>query len=869
MSLIGLDQVSQEHLKTAGGKGANLGELIQQGFPVPPGFVVCAQEYAVFLDGFDIPANDDIPADTEAFLADIRTKILVAPLNESLRDEIKRHHEALTATRSSDLVYAVRSSATAEDLADASFAGQHDTYYYVTADSIGMMVKKCWASLWSDAAFSYRHTQGIEHRTVYMAVVVQEMVRSDVSGVTFTADPVSANNSVIITESSWGMGAAIVDGRVSPDQYLVDKKTNKLTSIKISDKKFMVPARLDPELETRLVEVPANLRRMQSLTEEQAAEIAMLANRAEAHFGSPQDLEWAIQDGQLFLLQSRPITIMGSAEEDNPAGRYILFKPIAENFTDPLMPLTEDILVDLVPMMKVIHGRVYVNFNHVRSLIPLKMSDGDIARLGYLSEPKNQNPGISIPRMLMLGIALFFNYLLMGVFNRRAAAMPDDFMASYRQLFHQVARDHSITPPNALINLFLKFRFFEPVGNMVLLVNLIAPKYMLMLRLTRALLLRWAPELSDDTASLLCSGTQGVLSTQMGHDILGLAKIAKQNTTVSELLKNKQPKDAVKAIRDSNEGEDFITALTEFLAMHGHRALKEFELNSVRWEEDPSPVLGMVRNYLLVDTNLEQTDSSIEAQRESLMQLVRDELRALPCETLGNPRTRLLETLVEQTKYYMKLRENSRFYHIMAFYAVRLKILKIEQELLNNKVMKCKDDIFYLHWDEIVQLQTGESDWTDVEDTIRTRRMEHIRRGKMVPPKTIGIDLEEIEEYDDGYDDEYDDEKALSGQGASPGRYEGIARVIMDPATDNEIEPGEILIAPYTDPAWTPLFLTANAAVIEVGSYLSHAGTIAREYGMPCVVDVANCTSKITTGTRISVDGSNGKVTVLTQQEPI
>ena len=861
MSLIGLDQVSQEHLYAAGGKGVNLGELIKQGFPVPPGFIVAAQEYAVFLDGLDIPANDDIPADTEAFLADIRTKILATPLNQSLLDEIKRHHEILAVTRPSDLVYAVRSSATAEDLADASFAGQHDTYYYVAADRIGSMVKKCWASLWSNAAFSYRHTQGIEHRTVYMAVVVQEMVRSDVSGVTFTADPVSGNNSIIITESSWGMGAVIVDGRVSPDQYLVDKASNKLTSIKISDKKFMVPARLEPDQGARLVEVPANLRRMKSLTDEQVREIAVLATRAEAHFGSPQDLEWAIQDGQLFLLQSRPITIMGSAEEDEPAGRYILFKPIAENFTDPLMPLTEDILVDLVPMMKVIYGRVYVNFNHVRSLIPLKMSDEDITRLGYLSEPKNQNPAISIPRMLMLGTVLFFNYLVMGVFNRRTAAMPDDFMASYRQYANQTARDQTITAPNALINLFLKFRFFEPVGNMVLLVNLIAPRYMLMLRLTRTLLLRWTPQFSADTASLLCSGTEGVLSTQMGRDILGLAKIAKKNTTVCELLKNKQPKDTVQAIRDSREGGGFISALTEFLAMHGHRALKEFELNSVRWEEDPSPVLGMVRNYLLVDTNLEQADSSIKAQRESLKQQVRDELRALPYEALGNPRTRLIEALIKQTKYYMKLRENSRFYHIMAFYAVRLKILKIEQELLSKKIMKCKDDIFYLRWNEVVQLQASESDWSDVEDTIRARRMEHIRRGKMVPPKTIGMDEEEIEEYDN--------EKALSGQGASPGRYEGIARVIMDPATDNEIEPGEILIAPYTDPAWTPLFLTASAAVIEVGSYLSHAGTIAREYGMPCVVDVANCTSKITTGTRISVDGSNGKVTILMQQEPI
>jgi len=861
MSLIGLNQIRQENLNTAGGKGANLGELIKQGFPVPPGFVVTAEEYAVLLGELDIPANDDIAADTDAFLTDIRTKILATPLNKSLVDEIKSHHEQLAIIRPSDMVYAVRSSATAEDLADASFAGQHDTYYYVAADSIGLMVKKCWASLWSSAAFSYRHTQGIEHRTVYMAVIVQEMARSDVSGVTFTADPVSGSDSVIITESSWGMGAAIVDGRVSPDQYRVDKKSNRLISVKISDKRFMVPARIEPEQESRLVEVPANLRSMDSLTNERVAEIAALATRAEAHFGSPQDLEWSIQDGEVFLLQSRPITIMGSAEEEEPNGRYILFKPVAENFTDPLTPLTENILVNLVPLVKVIHGRVYVNFNHVRSLIPLKMSDEDIARLAYLSEPKDQNPRISIPHMLMLGAVLFFNYLVMGVFNRRTAAMPDDFMASYRQYFSQVASDQNITAPNTLINLFLKFRFFEPVGNMVLLVNLIAPRYMLLMRLIRALLNRWAPDLPDDTTSLLCSGTEGVLSTQMGRDILGLAKIAKQNTIINDLLRNELPKDAVQAIRDSGEGEEFFTALTQFLAMHGHRALKEFELNSVRWEEDPSTVLGMVRNYLLVETNLDQADSNIKAQRDSLKQRVRNELRGLPYESLGNPRMWLVEALVEQTKYYMKLRENSRFYHIMGFYAVRLKVLQIEKELLRKNVMKCKDDIFYLHWNEVVQLQTGEFSWSDVEDTIRARRMKHIRRGKMVPPKTIGINIEEVEEDNDL--------KELSGQGASPGRYEGIARVIMDPATDNEIEPGEILVAPYTDPAWTPLFLTANAAVIEVGSYLSHAGTIAREYGMPCVVDVSNCTSRIKTGTRISVDGSKGKVMILMQEESL
>ena len=195
----------------------------------------------------------------------------------------------------------------------------------------------------------------------------------------------------------------------------------------------------------------------------------------------------------------------------------------------------------------------------------------------------------------------------------------------------------------------------------------------------------------------------------------------------------------------------------------------------------------------------------------------------------------------------------------MGFYAVRLKILKIEQSLLEQQILKCKDDIFYLGWNEIRDLQDGRLGWLDVEDTIRSRRMEHIRLSKLVPPRTIGIDLDEAEAPFTGH--------SLSGQGASPGRYEGIARVIMDPATDNEIEPGEILIAPYTDPAWTPLFLTASAAVIEVGSYLSHAGTIAREYGMPCVVDVTDCTSRITTGSRILVDGTTGSVQLLDDEQ--
>ncbi|MDA0978417.1 MAG: hypothetical protein O3B72_07665 [Proteobacteria bacterium] len=527
MSVIDLDQVNSSKIDIAGGKGANLGELIDAGFPVPPGFVVTADAYSSFIATLDIPANDELPDDTDALIESIRSQIISALLPAALSDSIRQHHDALQAKRSRPLTYAVRSSATAEDLADASFAGQHETYYYVEADAIDLMVKKCWASLWSEQAFSYRQSQNIDHRAVSMAVVIQELVRSDVSGVTFTADPVSGSQSVVITESSWGMGAAIVDGRVTPDQYVVDKATGHLTAIRIADKKFMVPAQLEEGQQSRLLEVPASQRRIETLSDEQACEIARIALRSEAHFGKPQDLEWAIQAGELFMLQSRPITIMGSVEDEAPEGRYILFKPVAENFTDPLMPLTQDLLTGILPMMKFIHGRMYMDFNFIRGLIPLKMSDADIARLAYLSTPRQSNPRVSVPRVLMLMLIVVFNYLMMAVFNRRTAAMPDDFMQGFRGYFRQVVEDDRISAKNALLVLFGRFRFFEPAGNMVLMVNLVAPRYILMLELMNRLLKRWAPSLPGDTASLLCAGNEGVLSTDMGREIVDLARLAR------------------------------------------------------------------------------------------------------------------------------------------------------------------------------------------------------------------------------------------------------------------------------------------------------------------------------------------------------
>lgn len=841
-----LDEVSAQDTDVVGGKGANLGELINHGFPVPPGFVVTAACYRQFIDQFDAPG--DISA-----LAAFREQLLTSAPPAGLGDALTAADITLRSTDDKPFVYAVRSSATAEDLIDASFAGQHATYYYVTIDNLLLMVMKCWASLWSDEAWSYRVSKGIDHPDVNMAVVVQRMVQSDSSGVTFTADPVSGSDKVIVTESCWGMGAALVDGRVSPDQYITDKASGRLTSIRISDKKFMVPATIEENAASRLVPVPAEKRNAESLTDEMALIVSEWAARSAEHFGGNQDLEWAFEGGVFYLLQSRPITVTGFQESETPAGKFILFKPMAENFTGPFLPLSRDLLARAFPMVEIIYGRVYVRFGIIRPILPFKLTDEEVAQLAYLSGV--ESPRLSWWRLVPLAILGVLGYLVSGVLYHRVDNMPKDFMASFRQRVREVVDDPSIDAADTIPKLFFGTRFFEPIGNMVLMNNLAAPRYIALIAATSRLLARWLPELREDAASFLCAGDPDILSTDMGRRILGLAHTARENESVRQIITSETGARALERLADLPEAGPFRAGFDEFLSIHGHRSLREFEINSARWEEDPTPVLAMIRNYLLADTDLETTESAADAERENLWQTIEQGLMPRPLERAFQPRLRLLRHLASRAKYLIRLRENSRFHHIMAFYAARKKVLETESLLLSQGRLKCKDDIFFLLWPEVKDLVAGRSDWTDVEDLIRERRMEYIRLGKQTAPRTIGIDIKPVAVDPD--------HKRLSGQAAAPGTYEGIARVIMDPAVSAELHPGEILIAPYTDPAWTPLFLTAHAAVVEVGSYLSHAGTIAREYGMPCVVDVADCTRKIKSGDRIRVDGSTGSVILL------
>ena len=864
-SILGLHEVRAHDAAFAGGKAANLGELLGKGFPVPAGFVVSSSAYVRFLERLDMEGElrgmGDAPrSELPQRCASVRARIEATDLPPALSAEILAAHARLTGTRGPDVLCAVRSSATAEDLGAASFAGQHSTYYYVDAPHLLPMIRKCWASLWSPEAVSYRATHGIDGASVHMAVVVQEMIPSDISGVAFTANPVTGVRSELIIESSWGMGAAIVDGRVTPDRYIVEREGLRLRERRISDKRFMVASHLETGRDARLSEVPHAMRRRETLSAEQVQTVAEWSLRSEAHFGKPQDVEWAISQGRFHMLQSRPITVMGREEVGlGVKGKYVLFKPIVENFTDPLTPFSTDMLLMVRPPgLRFIRGWIYVDVEFLRRLLPFAVSDEDLARHAYSfsREPPalRFSPGKALA-LLPLGLLA---YLVSAVLLARSAALPDDAMDGYRALCLEVDGDPGLGPEAAMRRLLLLPDLLDPIGNMAVMVNAAAVRFAPWMGVLRLLVRRWAGDLRPDAEALLGSGSEGVLSAEMGRGIWALAQEARRSERVREVLLGPAPERALPALKEVPEARPFLDRLDRFLAKNGHRAVKEFELRSVRWEEDPAPVLGMVRNYLSIDAGPEVQERKAAEARDHLFRELRERLDAWPLERLLGFRFRLIHFVAERVRYYFKLRENSRFFHIMGFGVVRKKVLRIEQELMAQGKLKCKDDIFFLRSAEVARMQTGHLAWRDVEDRIRERRIEHIRLCKMGPPKTLGFAPLPPPPPGTTLGD-----AVLSGQCASPGRYEGVARVILDPSIDAQLEPGEVLVAPYTDPAWTPLFLTAGAAVVEIGSYLSHAGTVAREFGMPCVVDVAEATQRIRTGDRIAIDADLGSVRIL------
>lgn len=851
--ILWLKEIDRTCTDQVGGKAANLGELKRRGLCVPDGFVLTADVYARAIERDALKglvraqlARLDWSSHDQVERASMEIQRAVLSLSMPHEEEIAQAHARLLAEHPGWKWVAVRSSGTAEDLLQASFAGQHGTYYYVSRDTLPRQIRNCWASLWSPHALLYRHSHAVDHHAVAMAVVVQLLVPAEVSGVTFTVNPVTGHAEEIIVESSWGLGAAIVDGKVTPDRFVVDKHTHLVKQRRLAEKQFMVPPP-DGEVPTsRLIAVPWPKRLSWTLDDASLQRVSEQAARVEQHYGTPQDIEWAIVGDQLYLLQARPITTLATTEIGKSLGGavWIHAKPVTENFTDPLSPMTQSVLAPpgLSWLGGFHYGRLYANLTRLKRLFfPRRATWEELARV-FEGNPTDTRPKAKLSRwkLLLWSPVLALEGLVSGVALLLLWRLPDDALDSFRVRLEAVEQDQNFGPARA------RRLMLRPAMDNPMIVNVFSAFTSMALHaLLHRLLRRWAPAVSPGTFALAATSDRGVLSAETGKRIWELARLADTLPDVRRLLLEASEAEVEGRLEATASGREFKRRVNEFLAFYGHRGFKELELKSKRWVEEPAAIYAMIRNHLLQPLDLEaQEKRNARARADALNEVMR--------QLEGHPwRQRLVRWLIERTAYFSKLRENSRFYWIMSSFAIRKKLLERERDWRRRGWLKCEDDIFFLRLEELPKVESGELRGEALESLIAGRRRQYTTDMKLSPPRLLGV---EVGAEAAG--------RVLEGVSASPGVHSGRARIILNPAVNCRLERGDVLVAPYTDPAWTPLFLQAGAVVVEVGSFLSHAGTVAREYGLPAVVDVRDCTSLIQDGQSVTVDANRGLVTL-------
>ncbi|MFI6100511.1 PEP/pyruvate-binding domain-containing protein [Lentzea sp. NPDC051213] len=821
--VIDFSGIDGSMLATVGGKAANLGELTRAGLPVPQGFCVTTDAYRMVAEADELASTTPENA---------RRTLVETAVPQDIRDAIVAEYRKL----GDDIAVAVRSSATAEDLPFASFAGQQDTFLNVVGeDAVVDAVRRCWASLWTDRAVSYRETNGIDHTTTYLAVVVQRMVQSEVSGVMFTANPVTGTRDQIVIDASAGLGEAVVSGAVNPDHFVVDGPD--IVEKRLGDKKFLI--RSLPGGGTEHVEVGESDE--PCLTDGQIHALAVLGRKVQQHYGSPQDTEWAIDaDGELHLTQARPITTLFPLPDDNPADHVYFCFSLAQGLERPITPM----------------GRAA--FREI-SKSAFEIVIGDPASKSYVEA--GERIFFDVTKVLQSKVGREFVTKLLGVMEARSSQV-------LRGLFDDPRYAIRNSSPGPALKRVLRLarRFRVPVTVWKALAN---PEKAAReaLRLEQEILDK-AANLSIEQALRQC--VVPVLprlapTALIGFAMLGLAgKVVKvrpgelqtvlrglPNNITTEMdmamwdLAQEIRRDPV-ALRQFQDGER-PAALDRFLAKWGHRAVAEIDLGLPRWSDDPAYVIGVVRNFLRLEDENAAADAVFARGAAEAEAMIETLARRAP------GRGWFVRFALRRTRVLAGLREYPKYLIITLFGQLRRRIAEIGEQLASQGRISQADDVFFLNFEE---MRSAEGDLRSVVAARREVYDREMRRRHI--PRVLMSDGTDAEAVHHGAPVEGD----LVGTPASAGTITGIARVVMDPVGAH-LEPGEILVAPSTDPGWTPLFLTAGGLVMEMGGANSHGAVVAREYGIPAVVGVREAVTRIKTGERITVDGSTGAVTTL------
>ncbi len=920
--VVGFDEAGATERALVGGKGANLARLAGGELPVPDGFCVTTAAYEALIDEpairetiAELAALD--PTDREQIAeagSVLRARIRARSVPEELRDAIEG---ALDATSDPGQAYAIRSSATAEDLPEASFAGQQETFLNVRgADEIIDRIRACMASLLTDRAIAYRARNDVPHEEVALAVVVQEMITPDVSGILFTADPRTGNRHVTTIEAGIGLGEALVSGEATGDAVRVERRTGEILDYEVGDQRLAVQPLDEGGTETVELDSADSAR---VLSDEQVRTLVEVGEEIEGVFGSPQDIEWCLVDGTVHIVQARPITSLfpvpspGCARlsearraslspepDDDRLHVYYNFGH-AQAFGEAMPPLVRDVWTTYTRLWMAefgmdsgtqwiaeAGGRLYIDMTTLLRIGPLRQRLPDqlaamsepigaafedlLARRGEEFEEERTVRGMlaALPRfagVVWRGVRMGFpivSAIVSGLFSAFVGEPnpPEHEETKWTTWGRDIAAltrapDTPVERVHAVFELSAGEIDFPPLGPLYAALTAegvlqgLFPDTPEEVHESDALVGQSETWSVSDDVNDVGKGFPAELVTRINLGLGDLADVAREHPEVAEALRQDASLDEIEACEG---GEAFRAAFDEYLEEFGHRATGEIDVSRPRWHEDPAGLLATVR------ANLEREQAG--EHRKHLRQMEREATAAAELLEgraargwLGPIRKRLVRQLIRTYRGYIQTREYPKQGFAHVFTAWHEIFLEAGDLLVSEGRLDRTDDVWYLRKDELLAALEGDS----IEVDIAARRAEFERQTTMDAPPVLTSEGEVPSLQVDRNDIP---EGALVGTGVSSGVVEGIARVVRDP-TEETIETDEILIAPSSDPGWTPLFLNAAGMVVEVGTRMSHGAIVAREYGLPAVVSVPEATRRIETGQRVRIDGTRGTVEII------
>jgi rifampicin phosphotransferase len=830
--VLPLHELGRRDLAVAGGKGANLGELVRAGFPVPPGFVVTTAAYDRFVA--DNRLGETIARalrEERGSGAAIRDAFAGAPIPpEVARDILAAYH------RLGQGPVAVRSSATAEDLPQAAFAGQQDTFLNVVgSEALLDAVRRCWASLWSERAIAYRERQGPDQQTVKLAVVVQRLVAAEMAGVLFTANPVTGARDEIVVDASPGLGEAVVSGLVTPNHYVLRKGPSgwRIVKRRPGRREVVVQPRAAGGTEHVAPDTAAAPRPAMTgypLRGSALRRLARLAAAIERHFGGPQDIEWAWAGGKLFIVQARPITALpGPLPRPSRLAR-VMASLVAEMLPARPYPLEVTtwgpglvISALLGPMARMCGLALRADRLFVEE-------DGVIVRLtGRL--PIRPTPGILLAPLRIVRQARRYDPVhwradqLLPEAQARARGLEarDPRALAWAELLATVRAALAIPPLLGEVRLRYVPGAALAVGR---------------LRVALGLLGR-----ADRFGALLSGVETKTLETNRALE--ALAARIQSDSTLADAFARHEPGELWAVLEAQPSGRAWLAELRAFLDRYGHReAGGTMLVSQSTWKDAPEVVLGILKGLALAETR--------PPTKRPAWAAARDELLAHPLLRLSPLRSAFLK-LLAQARCFPQLREDTRFYATLILPVLRRTLLELGRRLAAAGILDAPEDVFHL---TLGELERVDGTWPpprqlagELRALVRRRKE---RRAALEGTPLVDPRLLRWAEPASG--------ALLRGTPGSPGVAEGPVRVVRDASEFGRLRPGEVLVAPYTNPAWTPLFQQAVAVVVDSGGAMSHAAIVAREYGIPAVMGTGDGTRRLVDGARVRVDGTRGLV---------